>query len=130
MPCYAIAYLFSIGFNIIIQYHYHLFNFGCWFVQTYVKIRGIGIVKGKPFDPTAFNALILPSLALMKSMSGQIDYGVGPKPERVKAIMQETQHWEGKIAPKPNLIVITIPHIFPLLISCDLKYCKSVIFYV
>ena len=72
----------------------------------------MGIVKGKPFDPTAFNALILPSLALMKSMSGQIDYGVGPKPERVKAIMQEAQLWEGKIAPKPNLIVNTIPTYF------------------
>ena len=74
-----------------------------------MTIRGLGIVKGKPFDPTAFNALILPSLALMKSMSGQVDYGIGPKPERVKAIIQETRNWDGKIVPQANLIVSTIP---------------------
>jgi hypothetical protein len=50
----------------------------------------------------------------MKSMSGQIDYGVGPKPERIKALVDETRHWEGKIVPQPNLIVIIIPTYFPL----------------
>jgi hypothetical protein len=65
--------------------------------------------------------MILPSLALMKSMSGQIDYGVGPKPERVEALMDETRHWEGKIVPQPNLIVIIIPTYFNFLITSDLN---------
>jgi hypothetical protein len=39
-------------------------------------------------------------------MSGDIDFGTGPKPEEIQAMMQEIKRWKGSIIPKPNFIVI------------------------
>jgi len=83
---------------------YSIFFFG--FAETYVTIRGIGIIKGKPFNPLAYNGLMLPALSTMKSMSRDIDYGVGPKTAKIRDVIDEIAKWPGKILPKPNLIVI------------------------
>jgi hypothetical protein len=45
-------------------------------------------------------------LNIMKSMGGDIDYGVGPKAENLRDMMHEIANWLGKIKPVPNLIVI------------------------
>ena len=49
---------------------------------------------------------MLPALSTMKSMSGDIDYGVGPKTSKIRDVIDEIANWPGKIQPKPNLIVI------------------------
>jgi hypothetical protein len=49
---------------------------------------------------------MLPALSTMKLMSGDIDYGVGPKTENLRDMMHEIADWPGKIKPMPNLVVI------------------------
>jgi hypothetical protein len=64
------------------------------------------MIKGRPFNPLAYNGLMLPALSTMKLMSGDIDYGVGPKAENLQDMMHEIADWPGKIKPVPNLVVI------------------------
>ena len=60
----------------------------------------------------------------MKSMSGDIDYGVGPKTAKIRDAIDEIASWPGKIQPKPNLIVIYF-NIFLLEITCDQNLFKK-----